>query len=168
MTKQNKVIVGKFAAPLGVRGWIKLQSFTHPTENLLDYPDWYVQHQGQWQLLEITARKTHGNFLAVKIKGIDDRDEVHRFTNDLIGIEREQLPPPTSGEFYWHDLIGLTVENLDGEVLGKVTDVLSAGSNDVLQVETPTKKRLIPYTQHAIHKVEIKAGKLIVDWDADF
>lgn len=164
----KKIVIGKFAAPFSVRGWIKLHSYTDPITNLLNYSPLYVERHNNWQPLKIVEGKTHGDYLVVKIEGFDDRDEVRQFTNCLIGVDREALPKLPEDEFYWEDLVGLEVENLEGVHFGKITQMLATGSNDIMQVEQKDKRRMIPYTNDAVKKVDLKAKKVIVDWDPDF
>lgn len=163
--KQNKLIVGKFAAPFGVRGWIKLHSYTQPLDELSNHKLWYVQHQGVWKALKITDSKPHGEYLIAKIDGIDDRDEVRIYTNCLISLDRDALPKLPEGEYYWEDLIGLTVIDQSGKNLGTVTQMLATGSNDVMQVELDGKRRLFPYTSQAVIKVDLENKTIMVDWE---
>lgn len=167
-TQTKKIIIGKFGAPFSVRGWIKLHSYTDPITNFLNYSTLYVERHNNWQPLKIVEGKVHGEFLVVKIAGFDDRDEVRQFTNCVVGVDRELLAELPENEFYWEDLLGLDVENLDGIKFGKITQMLATGSNDIMQVETKDKRRMIPYTSDAVKKVDLNAKKVIVDWDPEF
>lgn len=164
----KKIIIGKFGAPFSVRGWIKLYSYTDPITNLLNYPLLFVEQRNSWKPLKISDGKAQGDYLVAKIDGIDDRDEVRQLTNCLVGVDREALPKLPENEYYWEDLVGLDVENLEAIPLGKITQMLATGSNDVMQVELNEKRRLIPYTSDAVKKVDLANNKMIVDWDPEF
>lgn len=163
----HKMIIGHFGSAYGVKGWLKVNSATDPIENILNYLPWQVYHQGLWSSLTITAGKKQGKYILVKIEGCDTPETAKTYTNDSIAIEREQLPALPSNEYYWSDLIGLSVINQDGINFGHVKSLLATGSNDVLVVKN-SRQRLIPYTEEVIKKVDI-ANKLIeVIWDPDF
>jgi len=176
-TSENReyVIVGKIGAPYGVRGWVKLYSFTEPMDNLLDYDPWYFSPaagapsaDNSWPIAPVMEAKTHGKGFVAKFKDCDDRDAAARLTGREIAIRHDQLPPTEAGEYYWSDLEGLKVLTLDGVSLGVVDHLLETGANDVLVVKGD-RERLIPYVTGPIVKsVDLKAGTLQVDWDPDF
>lgn len=174
-SKTKYLIVGKIGAPYGVRGWLKLYSFTEPADNLLDYDPWYTHptssagaDNSDWVIAPVNEVKTHGKGFVAKFKGADDRDAAARLTGQVIAIRSEQLPPSAEGEYYWGELQGLTVLTVDGVSLGVVDHLLETGANDVLVVKGD-RKRLIPYVLGPIVKnVDLEAGTMQVDWDADF
>lgn len=166
------LVVAKIGAPYGVRGWVKVFSFTAPMDNLLDYDPWYFKAASAdgktWAIAPVTEAKTHGKGLVAKFKGCDDRDAAARLNGQEIAIRHDQLPPPAEGEYYWKDLQGLEVLTTEGVSLGKVDHLLETGANDVLVVKGE-RARLIPYVTGPIVKdVDLDAGILRVDWDADF
>ena len=176
-TGTEYLVVGKIGAPYGVRGWAKLYSFTEQVDRLLDYDPWYTNPKnskdsaaadGGWIIASVTEVKTHGKGLVAKFKGCEDRDAAARLTGQEIAIRRDQLPPSEEGEYYWGELQGLTVLTVDGVSLGVVDHLLETGANDVLVVKGD-RKRLIPYVLGPIVKnVDLVAGTMQVDWDADF
>lgn len=163
----DKIIVGRFGAAFGIKGWIKVLSYTDPITNLLDYSPWYIQANQNWQIVEIEDGRVHGDQLIVKLPGCDTRNMAETFTHLEIAITAETLPKLENNEFYWSDLIGLKVINLQNEDLGTVTELMATGSNDVLIVQGD-KERLIPYTKHAIIKVDLATHCITVDWDSSF
>ncbi|MDT8384806.1 MAG: ribosome maturation factor RimM [Gammaproteobacteria bacterium] len=175
-TETQYLVVGKIGAPYGVRGWLKLYSYTDPLDNLLDYDPWYTRPINNkapatgdtgWDIAPVTEVKTHGKGLVAKFRGADDRDAAARLTGQEIAIRRDQLPPAAEGEYYWSDLQGLTVLTVEGIVLGVVDHLLETGANDVLVVKGD-RERLIPYVLGPIVKaVDLHAGTLQVDWDPD-
>jgi 16S rRNA processing protein RimM len=164
------ITVGKTGAPYGVRGWVKVQSFTESTENLLDYEPWYVVSGESlaWVEASVVEAKIHGKGIIAKFEGCDDRDAALKLGGQEIAIRRDQLPEPENGEYYWIDLEGLEVKTLENVSLGKVDRIEATGANDVLVVKGE-RELLIPYVlNHIVHEVNIKAGFIRVDWDPDF
>ena len=163
------LILGKFASPYGVHGWIKVVSYTDPIDNLLDYPEWKIEKKShQWENLTIEAAKVHGRFLVVKLKGYDQPETVKVLTNCTIGVDRNAFPTLPAEEWYWTDLIGLQVVNKKGVTLGRVTELFETGSNDVLVVkDTQHKELLIPTLSSVIQSVDLTQQVLTVDWDPD-
>lgn len=122
----------------------------------------------------MASGKKHGKGLIAHIKGVDDREAAKALVGKEIAIERDQLPAPEEGEYYWADLEGLEVVDLSGQVMGNISHLLETGSNDVICVKpTPNsidhKERLIPYLEgDVVKEVDLEAGKVVVDWDLDF
>ena len=176
-TKQHQqwVPVGKLNGLFGVNGWVKIFSNTQPKENILSYSPWYLKKNGQWQEFKLLSGKSHGKGVIAHLDGCTDRDIAAELIGSEIAIKREQLAKPASGEYYWSDLIGLLVKNLEGVELGKVTSMLETGANDVIVVlgedgdKRKKRERLIPFvTEEIIHEVNLEQGFIAVDWDADF
>jgi len=164
------ITVGKTGAPYGVRGWVKVQSFTEPAENLLNYKPWYVKSgdSSAWVEASVMEAKLHGKGIIARFEGCDERDAALQIRGLEIAIRRDQLPEPEQGEYYWVDLEGLEVKTLDDISLGKVDHIEATGANDVLVVKGE-RERLIPYVMdHIVHEVNIEAGFIRVDWDPDF
>jgi 16S rRNA processing protein RimM len=165
--KTDYVTVGKFGAPHGVTGWIKVWSYTQPIDNILLYHPWHMHYQNRWQAIEIEESKVHGDALLVKLANCNDRNQASLYTNIVLGIEREKLPALSNNEYYWHDLQGLTVQNLHGETVGKVDHLFSTGANDVLVVEGK-QRYLIPYVWDVyIKSVDLAQSSITVDWDIE-
>lgn len=166
----NKVIVGRFGSVHGVRGDIRVNSFTEPTKNILQYLPWQIKPtaKSDWQTVEIAKSSWHNDQLIVQIADVTDRDEAKRYTNLDIAIEREQLPDTDQDEHYWTDLIGLAVVDLDGKALGVVDGFFETGSNDVMVVKRDQEEILIPYTSGTngvIKHVDLDNKTIKVDWE---
>lgn len=166
--------VGKIGAPYGVRGWVKVYSYTEQVGNLLDYDPWYLLITGQstgpaeWRLADVVEAKEHGKGLVVKFEHCDDRDAAALLNGQEIAIRREQLPQTEAGEYYWIELEGLEVKTLEGISLGVVDHLFETGANDVLVVKGE-HERLIPYVKdHVVKAVDLEAGFIQVDWDPDY
>lgn len=165
------ITVGRIGAPYGVRGWVKVQSFTESIENLLEYEPWYLRKTGNgeaWEEVPVEEAKVHGKGIIAKFTGCDDRDAAAGLRGQEIAIRRDQLPEPEEGEYYWVDLVGLEVQTLDGVPLGKVDHMQETGANDVMVIKGE-RERLIPFVmEHIVHEVDIEGGVIRVDWDPEF
>lgn len=166
--QKKKVITGRLARPYGIRGWIKVLSFTDPIQNLLTYKNWYIQHQHTWQNFSLSTGRIQGSFLVVKLEGLNNPEAVKQYTNDLIAVERSTFPPLKENEYYWADLIGMQIVTIDGVPLGRVKSLLETGSNDVLIISNQGHEHLIPYLSHVVKSVDIKNKIITVEWDANF
>lgn len=173
--EQNEVVVGKVGAVYGVKGWLKIHSFTEDQEAILDYFPWSLKLGNKVQTVEVTDWRKHNKGLVVKINNIDDRDAAQTFVNSEIVVDQASLPDLPEGEFYWRDLIGMKVVNTSGYDFGLVSDLLETGSNDVLVVKANRndgfgkKERLIPYIEdQVIHSVSVEDKQICVDWDPGF
>ncbi len=162
MTKQ--VVVGRFGRVHGVRGDIHVISFTEPTHNILDYHPWLIEKNGEWQPIAISSTKLHDQAIVAHIKGCDDRDLAKHYTNADIAVPIEALPKLQEKEYYWSELIGLTLVNQEGLDLGAVIEIMETGSNDVLIVKGATE-HLVPYRKDVILKVDLDTKIITVDWD---
>lgn len=163
------VAVGRFGSPFGVKGWLKVFSYTNPKEKILQYLPWYIIKDQTRQVIQDVKGKLHGQHVVVQLMNCEDRELAKTFTNLEIYIERKQLPQLSNEEYYWIDLIGLTVINQDAICLGTVENIFATGSNDVLVVrEKSGKERYVPYIEGTILQVDLDNKKLAVDWDADF
>lgn len=158
------VTLGRISGVFGVRGWVKVESYTEPRTNVVEYDVWTLRSRGQDRAIEVEEGQGHGNQVVAKLRGVDDRDVARSLVGAEILVERDRLPPCAPGEYYWTDLEGLEVRTPRGEVLGKVDHLLATGSNDVL-VLTGEPERLIPFVLGSvIHRVDLEAGFLVADW----
>lgn len=166
------ITVGSIGAPYGVRGWVKVHSYTEAPANILGYEPWYLRAANKpdapWQTAEVEDAKEHGKGIVAKFADCDDRDAAALMRGTDIAIHRDQLPPAEEGEYYWVDLVGLRVVTLDGTDLGSVDHLMETGANDVLVVKGE-RERLIPFVMDVIvQDVDLASGVIRVDWDADF
>lgn len=174
----DPVVVGRTAAVYGVKGWLKVRSYTEPMENLLGFRRCYLQRQGQWQPVEVEAGREYGKGLLIKLRGVESPEEARLYTGCDIAVAKTELPPLAPDEFYWSDLEGLQVfveHPQRGRLpLGRVDHLLETGANDVLVVlgdehSIDRRERLIPYLpEQVVLAVDLEAGTLLVDWDPDF
>lgn len=159
--------MGRIVAPYGVRGWVKIQPATEAVDGLLEYPSWWLGQPGDWRQQEWLEGRAHGATLVARLEGCDDRDQAFALRGQQIAVPRSSMPAPKSGEYYWCDLIGLSVENTLGDKLGQVEEVFATGANDVLVVRGD-RERLIPFIDPVVIEVDIAAATIRVDWELDY
>jgi len=170
---QARVGIGRIAGVFGIKGWVKIESWTRPAENILEYADWQVGRSANWRAMHLVQGRSHGKGFIAQLADANgvvcsDRSEAERLAGSEIAILRGQLPPLAEGEYYWAELQGLEVRHLDGRVLGRVQEVIETPAHDVLAV-AGERQRLIPFVVGPIvHKVDVAAGCIEVDWDPEF
>lgn len=167
MTTNKNVTVGKIASPYGVKGWLKIVSFTDPRENILAYQPWFLFKDHKSHQVKVINSQVHINRFIVHLEGINDPETARLYSNAEIIVSREQLPLLPTTEYYWADLEGLEVINTQNEILGKVDHLLATGSNDVLVI-IGSKRHLIPYLpDKVILKIDMAKKVILVDWELD-
>jgi len=171
--KSKEVVVGKVASVYGVKGWLKILSYTDPIAGILDFKNWTLKNNGQRLNVKVDSGKTHGKGLVVKFDGYDDRTSAASLTGFLVMVEESSFPNLEDGEYYWKDLVGLQVKTQSGDRLGTVSSLMETGSNDVLVVkgrkgDLDDKERLIPYRPEVILNIDLDEKVIEVDWDSEF
>lgn len=167
----DRIVVGKITGAYGVKGWVKVFSWTEPRENITCYSPWFMQGpDAGWQQVKLESGKRHGKTVVAKLEGIDDRDAAMLLTGREIAIDESQVAPLGDDEFYWRELIGLRVTNPQGDELGVVKELMETGANDVLVVQAEDgRQRLIPYALgYTVLAVDLVDQLIEVDWDLDW
>jgi 16S rRNA processing protein RimM len=168
MSAARRVIVGKVGGLYGVRGWVRLWSFTDPPENLLGYRELELGRQDRWVPARLAEARPHGDGLVGRFEGVADRDAAAELVGAELAVSRDALPPPEEGEYYWADLVGLEVVNRQGVSLGRIREMMATGANDVMVV-SGERERLLPFLPGLfVDEVDLAGGRIIVDWDPDF
>ncbi|MBD1553658.1 ribosome maturation factor RimM [Pseudomonas typographi] len=167
------IVIGKIVSVHGVRGEVKVYSFTDPIDNLLHYPHWTLRHEGDVKQVVLMQGRLQNKVLVAKLNGLDDREQARLLAGYEICIARSLLPALTHGDYYWYQLEGLKVINSPGELLGKVDHLLETGANDVMVVKPcagslDDRERLLPYTDGCVLDIDLAAGEMRVEWDAGF
>jgi len=177
------VPLGRIAGVYGIKGWVKVVSFTRPIDSILDYEEWFVGHPGAAQYATpLLEGKPHGAGLVALInnaKGepLSDRDEAARLVGAEIAVRRSTLPPTQGDEVYWFDLIGMRVRSNEGVALGVVESLTDNGAQDILVVRDVTAKdaegmpmqRLIPFVRGPIiESVNLQAGEIVAHWQPEW
>ena len=160
------VVLGRISGLFGVRGWIKIHSFTDPREAILKYPDWRIESGGEWKSIGFAEGRPHGKTVVARFEGTETREEAAQFVGATIGVPRASLPTTGMDEYYWTDLEGLRVRDRDGTVIGTVAYLLETGANDVLVVRDGEREILVPFvTGDVIKQVDLADGVIDVDWE---
>lgn len=161
------VIVGRIGAPYGIKGWMKIHSFTEWTDDIFEYSPWFLEDKDDWRAIEVTDGREHGKALIAKLVGFDTPEQARLITGKMIAIKRSQLAPLEANEYYWRDLEGLTVINQDGKVLGVIGYILETGSNDVLVIKDENNKdHAIPYLPGSVViSVDLTKREMHVNWE---
>jgi 16S rRNA processing protein RimM len=152
----------------GVKGWVRVFSYTEPRANILHYQPWHLRRGNVWQPRPVAEGRAHGRGVIARLENCEDRDQALALMDCEVGVRRDQLPATAPGEYYWNDLLGLDVVTLQNEPLGKVDHLLETGANDVLVVRGD-RERLIPFVvDQVVKRVDLDAGVIQVDWHKDF
>ena len=159
--------MGRIVGLFGVRGWVKVFSYTDPREAILSYEGWLLGRKGDWKPAEVAEGQRHGKSVIAHFVGVDDRDRAAALVGSEIAVLREALPETAEGQYYWLDLIGLRVMHRDGTDLGEVRSMLQTGANDVMVVQGE-QERLIPFVKNeVVISVDMVERIINVDWEWD-
>ncbi|EMT3435109.1 ribosome maturation factor RimM [Neisseria gonorrhoeae] len=165
---QNRVAMGYIKGVFGIKGWLKIAANTEYSDSLLDYPEWHLAKDGKTVSVALEAGKVVNGELQVKFEGIDDRDSAFSLRGYTIEIPREAFAPTEEDEYYWADLVGMTVVNKDDTVLGKVSNLMETGANDVLMIDGEHGQILIPFVSQYIETVDTGSKTITADWGLDY
>lgn len=164
----NLVPMGYITGPFGVKGWVKVKVSTEYSDSLDEYPELFLGNNSNWKSVKIESSFARDGIFHAKFVGIDDRDAAFSLRGKTVAVPREQFPEAKEDEYYWVDLIGLSVINLEGESLGTVTDLMETGANDVLVVKDDKIERLIPFVARYVTNVDLQQKQITVDWGLDY
>ncbi|BAQ70567.1 16S rRNA processing protein RimM [Rhodovulum sulfidophilum] len=159
----DRVCVGAISGAFGVRGEVRLKSFCADPEAIADYAPLYTEDGSRSFELQITRAVKEG--FAARMSGIDSKEEADALKGVRLYADRDRLPSLPDDEFYHADLIGLTVVDPGGKVLGTVRAVHDHGAGDLLEIHGPglTSTVLLPFTDACVPTVDLAAGRLIAD-----
>jgi len=157
--------MGRIVAPYGVFGWLKIVPDTEAFDGLFDYDNWWLGKGDDWREMVVETAKVHNNVIVVKLKGVDDRDAALACKGKQIAVPRVQLPEAEENEYYWSDLIGLRVKNLQDIDFGLIVDVFETGANDVIVVKPDMVKpdAIEPVVNETVVGDKTQASKAKVD-----
>lgn len=170
------VAAGKVTGCYGVRGWVKVHSYTDPVENIAGFGKWRLKRHGALEAFEVDQWKRHGKGMVAHITGVDDRNLAESFKGLEILVPADSLPVLEEGDYYWRDLQGLQVwgrepgSDEQRVLLGEVDYLLETGANDVLVIKATAEsideaERLIPYLpDDVVTRVSLEEGIIEVDW----
>jgi len=169
--------MGRIAGVYGVKGWLKVMSYTEPQEQLFAYTPWWLKTAHGVKNVEIDASRAQGKGFVVHLRGLDDRDQAAQLNGVTVAVERRLLPELEAGDYYWHELQGLRVVSHwqdQSHDLGRVARLMETGANDVLVVapdeqSMDDRERLVPYVPgQFVRTVDLAGGCILVDWDPEF
>lgn len=162
------VTLGRVSGVHGVRGWLKVYSFTEPRENVVGYRRWTLAKSGRTVEADVESGRVHGPTVLAKLAGTDDRDAALEWVGAEIAVPRSMLPPLEAGEYYWRDLEGLAVVTVSGQPLGRVDHLIETGAHDVLALDR-AGRRLIPFAPgRTVLEVDLEGGRIVVDWSEEY
>jgi len=158
------VLVGAFGAPQGVRGEIRVKSFTGEAKAIGAYGALTDSRRSRAFAFE-RLRALKEDMLVVKVKGVDTREAAAALTGVEIFARRDQLPPPTADEFYYDDLVGLDAVTREGKRLGRVASLMNYGAGDLLEIapEAGGEMLLLPFTKAVAPVVDFEAGRIVIE-----
>ena len=161
------ICVGHVLGPTGLRGWVRVFSHTSPRDNIFSYSPWFIDRGDGLETFRVRGRR-QGKHVLARLEGIEDRDGAEKLTGCRLHIRQQQLPELAAGEYYWSDLIGLDVETLQSEPLGRVAAMMETGADDVMVLEGD-RERLIPFViDDIVREVDLGNRRLVVDWSPDY
>jgi 16S rRNA processing protein RimM len=171
-------VLGKIVGAFGVGGWVKIESYTDPPENILQYPVWRLSKgdgakwQSEWRQVKRLAGRMTAKGVQVQFEQVFDRTVAEQLRGLLIWVPRSELPGLAAGQYYWDDLVGLQAYSPQGELLGTVSDIRSMPAHAVLVIATERAgKRIeysVPLVKQRLLKVDLAARRATVDWDSSW
>ncbi len=162
------VIVGRVAGLYGIRGWVKVFSYTDPLQNIIGYSPWTIEAGGERREYPVAEGRVHGKGVVARLDGFEDRDAAARLLGADIEIRRDRLPELPAGQWYHADLEGLSVVTEGGVALGRVRHLFETGANPVMVVDGE-RERLVPFVhEKVVLGVDLESGVIRVDWDPEF
>jgi 16S rRNA processing protein RimM len=168
MSTDRRILLGRVAGDFGVKGELKLLSWTDPRDAIFKYQPWILRAgESEREVSGVRGRDT-GKLVIATFPGIENREQAEALKGSEIWVLRSQLPAPKPGEYYWVDLEGLAVQTVEGVALGTVDHLFDTGANPVLVI-SGERERLVPFvTDQYVKSVDFEAGLIVVDWDPDF
>jgi 16S rRNA processing protein RimM len=164
MSDLRRIEVGRLGAAHGVRGWLRVQSFTDPPQRLFEWKRWRLQSGAEVNVLEA---RPQGNGWIAQLEGIEDRDAAGRLSGQVVLVDRDELPATTGREYYRADLVGFEARTLEGVLLGVVDYFIDTPGNAVMVIKG-TREYLVPMVAQYLRSVDQQSRRLVVDWPEDF
>ena len=172
------VVIASLGRPFGVRGWVHVQSFTEPTDNVLRYRPWQLRRgagasasgfrvPAAWETLAVEARM-HAKGPVARVAGYQSREAAAALRGAEVGVHASVLPSAAPDEYYWRDLVGLAAATEHGEPLGQVARLFATPAHDVLVLADGKRERLVPFTKSTVLDVDVPASRIVLDWQRDW
>jgi 16S rRNA processing protein RimM len=168
------VLVGYVTGAYGIQGWVRIKPYSVDADAMLHAKTWWLD-KPELRDVDMMQSKIHGEDVVAQLMGVADRNAAEALKGAAVQVRRSHFPPLSSDEFYWLDLIGLAVENLQGESLGIISDLMDNGAHPILRVIAPSvpgtdkpQEWLIPFVDQFVKTVDQAAKKVTVDWGLDY
>ncbi len=168
--KPRRIEVGRLGAAHGVRGWLRVQSFTDPPQRLFEWQTWHLQaadKSGVPREVKVLEARPQGNGWIARLEGVEERNGASRLTGQMVLVEREELPPAEGREHYRDDLVGFEARNLEGALLGAVDHFVDTPGNAVMVIKG-AREHWVPVTGQHLRSIDKDARTVLVDWPEDF
>ncbi len=162
------IVIGRIVGHHGLKGWVKVESFTRPREQIREYQTVLVGRRGAWKQVCIEEYRTQRRNLLIRLGECRSREEAEPVIGVDIAIEYGQLDELSEGEYYWIHLIGLSVVNLQGGELGTISRIIETGANDVVVVQSGQAEILVPWIPDVVRNVDLEEKLMVVDWQQDY
>jgi 16S rRNA processing protein RimM len=173
-TPSDLQVVGHVTGAYGIKGWVRIRPYSPDAQALLNTRTWWLD-KPQLRDVDVMQSRLHVDEVVAQLMGVADREAAEGLKGAAVQIRRSHFPALDNNEFYWVDLIGLTVFNLQDELLGKVLELIDNGAHPILVVQSEAagsdgkfKQWLIPFVEHFVPTVDMAAGRIVADWDKDF
>jgi 16S rRNA processing protein RimM len=169
MNDARRVEVGRLGAAHGVRGWLRVQSFTDPPQRLFEWKRWQLQSGAVLKLLEVRplGNKDGGSGWIARLEGVDEREGASRLTGQMLLVDRDELPATSGREHYRADLVGFEAKNVEGALLGVIDHFVDTPGNVVMVIKG-VREHLVPVSSQHLRSVDPVARAIVVDWPEDF
>ena len=163
----RRVVLGQVGGAFGVQGWVRIQSYTDPPANILKYERWQLGRAGQWREVEVEDGKETAKGVLAKLVGVETPEDARLATGSEIAVTREELPKPAPGEYYWSDLEGLAAFGQNDQPLGRIEEFRATPAGTVVVIRGE-RQHWVPFVKERIVSVDLDAGRVVLDWDADW
>lgn len=170
---KRRMVLGRIRTAVGLAGWVKVESYTDPADNILNYQVWQAHGSQGWRELRVKNSRWSGHELQVQFEGVADRNAAELLRNTDVGVFRHELPPPAAGEYYWDDLLGLAAVTVKGEPLGKLDYFLDSPAHPFMVLKgvdasQQPVEHLVPLVKGRIQSVDFAKGEMVLDWTLDW
>lgn len=159
MKSDRLIVIGKALKPIGLNGELKIYPYTESLDIFKKFPYLFFETE----LFEVTRVRKYKALIGVYLKGINNYEDAHKLRDKLVKIPQSFFPRNEDDEYYWFELIGATVFNIQGKSLGTVQSLIRTSAHDILQVRAKTKELLIPFIDDIVKTVNLKENHIIVD-----
>lgn len=170
---ERRVVLGKIRSAVGLAGWVKVESFTEPPDNILRYRTWQLRNPMGWRQLRVKSSRWSGRELQVQFEDVADRDAAELLRNTEVGVFRHEMPPPAPGEYYREDLLDLMAFTPQGVRLGRLDHYVDSPAHPFMvlidQDDQQTRiENLVPLIKGRVQSVDFAQGTMVLDWTLDW